>query len=203
MIFVIVPLGKEAKQVGNWIARVIMYTAGSMVGAAALALALGLVGRGLRAILPGVGYGLAVVLLGFAALLLALHELNILRFPTPQIGWQVPKSWMRWGRMVGNTLYGIVLGMGVFTFIPFASFYVLLGIELVVGAVDLRAAAAIGLVYGALRGLPAVMGGISLLRGQYPTPVSNWLIAHLGWWHALNALALMLVGGFFLGSLFV
>lgn len=201
MIFVIVPLGKEAKQVGNWIARVAMYTAGSMVGAGLLALVIGFAGQFLHALLPVIELGLAVAVLGFMALLLALHELNILRLPTPQNSWQVPQSWMRGGRMVGNTLYGLVLGAGVFTFIPFAGFYVLLGIELVAGAADLRASVAIGLVYGLLRGLPAVAGGISVLRGHYPTPVSNWLIARLGWWHALNALALLLVGGFFLGSL--
>ena len=34
MIFVIVPLGKEAPQVINWLWRVFMYTAGSIVGSA-------------------------------------------------------------------------------------------------------------------------------------------------------------------------
>ena len=39
MIFVIVPLGKEASHIANWVWRVVMYTAGTTVGAALLAAA--------------------------------------------------------------------------------------------------------------------------------------------------------------------
>ena len=200
MIFVIVPLGKEAKDVASWLVRVAMYAAGSTVGAGLLALIVGLLGAGLHALLPGVGVEFAVVALGAAALLFGLHELNVVRLPAPQVGWQVPASWMGRSRLLGNTLYGLVLGAGIFTFIPFASFYLLLGIELVAGAVDLRAALALGMVYGLMRGIPAVLGGIAMLRLRNPVPVSDWLIARLGRWHALNALALLLTGAFFLGS---
>lgn len=203
MIFVIVPLGKEAKDVANWLVRLIMYAAGTTVGAALMSLAVGLLGAGLHALLPGLGVEFAVVALGIAALLFALHELNVVRLPAPQVGWQVPASWMRRSRLLGNTLYGLVLGAGVFTFIPFASFYLLIALELVAGAVDLRAAVALGMVYGLMRGLPAVLGGIAMLRLRNPVPVSDWLIERLGRWHALNALALLLVGGFFLGSFIV
>ncbi len=200
MIFVIVPLGKEAKDVAHWVIRVIMYTAASIIGGAVLAIALGTLGRGIRALLPPVSYGWVTALLGVAALVYALHELNIIRLPAPQVGWQVPKWWQRPSRLVGNTLYGFVLGMGIFTFIPFASFYLLMMWEMAVGAVDLRTAAVLGMIYGAFRGVPAVLGGISVLRGVYPLPISNWLIARLGWWHALNALALLVVAGLLLGS---
>ncbi|HUP27343.1 MAG TPA: hypothetical protein VM409_02835 [Chloroflexia bacterium] len=203
MILVILPLGKEAQQVGNWVARVIMYTAASVLGASTLALLLGLVGRGLHIVLPWVRLEWAVALLGAASLLYGLHELNIIHLPNPQIGWQVPKSWQRSSRLVGNTLYGYVLGMGIFTFIPFTSFYVLLGWELVAGAMSIKMAVTIGAIYGLSRGVPVVVGGISMLRGTYPMPVSNWLIAHLGWWHAINALALLFIGSFLLGSLFI
>ncbi|MFL5732317.1 MAG: hypothetical protein ACJ78Q_03875 [Chloroflexia bacterium] len=203
MILVILPLGKEARDVRDWAFRVFMYTAASTVGAALLALALGLVGQGLHLIVPGIGWEWGAAILGVAALLFALDELNILQFPSPQIGWQVPKSWMQPSRLVGNTLYGLVLGMGIFTFIPFASFYVLLAWEVIAGAMSLQAAVTLGMVYGFARGLPAVIGGISMLRGSYPLPVSNWLIGHLGWWHALNAIALLVVGSFLLGSFFV
>jgi hypothetical protein len=203
MIFVIVPLGKAARDVVSWLVRAVMYAAGTTVGGALMALVVGLLGAGLHALLPDVGLEVAVVVLGAAGLAFALHELNVVRLPAPQIGWQVPASWMRRSRLLGNTLYGLVLGAGVFTFIPFASFYLLLALELVVGAVDLRAAVALGMVYGVMRGLPAVLGGISMLRLQNPLPVSDWLLARLGWWHALNALALLLLGSFFLGAFLV
>ena len=200
MIFVIVPLGKEASEVTNWAWRVFMYTAASMVGASLLALLLGLAGSGLRALLPGVSYTWATAVLGVAALVFALKELNILRIPTPQIGWQVPASWMRPSRTFGNTLYGLMLGAGIFTFIPFASFYLLLMWEFTAGAVSLQSAVILGMVYGLFRGVTAVMGGISVLRGEYPVPLSQWLINHLGWWHAVNALVLLLITGLLLGS---
>jgi len=200
MILVILPLGKEARDVRDWVVRVFMYTAASTVGAALLALGLGLVGQGLHLVVPGIGLEWGAAILGVGALLMALDELNIVQFPSPQIGWQVPKSWMHPSRLVGNTLYGLVLGMGIFTFIPFASFYVLLAWELIAGAMSLQAAVTLGMIYGFARGLPAVVGGISMLRGSYPLPVSNWLIAHLGWWHALNAIALVVAGSFLVGS---
>lgn len=203
MILVILPLGKEAKDVWNWVLRVAMYTAASAVGASLLALLLGLLGRGIHAVFPAFGGRWTTLILGLAALLFALHELNILKLPNPQIGWQVPKSWMAPSRLFGNTAYGLVLGAGIFTYIPFTSFYVLLAWEALAGALSLQAAVTLGILYGAMRGLPAVLGGVSMLRGSYPLPVSNWLIAHLGWWHAINALVLILVGAFLLGSFVV
>lgn len=200
MILVILPLGKEPRQVLDWIVRVFMYTVGTTIGATALALVLALIGRGLHIVMPGVGYQWAVGLLGVASLVFALKELNIIKLWTPQIGWQVPKSWMKHSKVLGQTAYGVVLGAGIFTYIPFASFFVVLAWEAAVGAVSIPAAMAIGAVYGVVRGIPAVLGGISMLRGEYPLPVSNWLIAHLGWWHAINGLALLFVGSFLLGS---
>jgi hypothetical protein len=201
MIFVIVPLGKGTKDIVQWVVRVILYTLGSMLGAAMLALGLGLVGISIAAVLPAIGYGWVTALFGVLALLFALKELNIIKLPSLQVGWQVPQSWMRPSRTLGNTLYGIVLGAGIFTFIPFASFYLLLMWEVAAGAASLQAAVTLGLIYGFFRGIPAVVGGISVLRGQYPLPVSDWLMSHLGLWHAINGLALLLVGGLLLGSL--
>src|SRR5688500_6529614 len=113
MIFVIVPLGEAAKDRLYWIARVIMYTAGSMLGASLLALAFGYVGQGLAAIFPGVPFEWVAAVLGVLAVLFALHELGFIKIPNPQVGWQVPKSWQKSSRLTGNTLYGIVLGAGI------------------------------------------------------------------------------------------
>lgn len=203
MILVILPLGKEARHVTHWAVRVIMYTAGSIVGAATLALVLGLAGQGLHALFPGIGVEWAVGVLGAASLLYALHEINFLKLPHPQLGWLVPKVWQKHSYLLGNTLYGLVLGMGIWTFIPFSGFYILLAWEIVAGAWSLQAAVLLGMLYGAFRGFPAILGGISMLRGVYPMPVSNWLIARLGWWHAANAILLLFAGSFLLGSFFL
>ena len=200
MIFVIVPLGKEASHIANWVWRVVMYTAATTVGAALLALLLGATGRALHILLPAVAYQRVVALFGVLALVFALKELNIIKLPSWQVGWQVPAIWMQPSRTFGNTLYGIVLGTGIFTYIPFASFYLLLMWEMAAGAVSLQAAVLLGLIYGFARGVPAVLGGISILRGSYPLPVSEWLIERLGWWHAINGLLLLVIGGFLLAS---
>ena len=200
MILVILPLGKEAKDVRDWIIRVLMYVAGTTVGAMLLALLIGLAGQGLHLLWPSMGYEWMVAVLGVASAVFALKELNIIRIWTPQLKWQVPKSWQKDSRLFGQTAYGLFLGAGIFTYIPFASFFVMLAWEFAAGAFDLRVAVMIGFVYGLVRGIPAVMGGISMLRGEYPLPLSNWLIDHLGWWHAINGLALVFVGSFLLSS---
>jgi hypothetical protein len=200
MILVILPLGKEAKDVWDWVFRTIMYTAGTTVGAMLLALLLGLVGQGLHALFPGIPYQWPMAVLGVASVVFALKELNIIHVWTPQLAWQVPKVWQKDSRLFGQTAYGLFLGAGIFTYIPFASFFIVLAWELVAGAYDLRVAVMIGFAYGLVRGIPAILGGISMLRGQYPLPVSNWLIEHLGWWHALNGLALVFVGSFLVSS---
>ncbi len=180
-----------------------MYTAGSVVGAAALAFVLGFIGQGLHALLPGIGIEWAVGFLGVFSLLYALHEINFIKLPNPQLGWLVPKVWQKHSYLLGHTLYGLVLGMGVWTFIPFTGFYILLAWELVAGAVSLKAAVLLGMLYGAFRGFPAVLGGISLLRGVFPMPVTSWLLARLGLWHAVNGLMLLFAGSFLLGSFFL
>ena len=146
MILVIWPLGKEPKDISSWLVRVAMYTIASTLGAATMALLLGSVGAGLRLLFPTIGVEWLVGLLGVVSVLYALHELNIVRLPNPQKGWLVPKSWQRWGRLVGNTLYGYVLGMGIFTYIPFGSFYLLLMWELVAGLFLNKAAVILGVM---------------------------------------------------------
>ncbi|MBF6611771.1 MAG: hypothetical protein IVW55_01415 [Chloroflexi bacterium] len=200
MIFVIVPLGKEAKEVRDWVVRVAMYTAASTLGAGLLAMLLGFIGHQFF-LLSGITLPWVAGVLGIISILYALRELKILHLPVPQVGWQVPKSWMRRSRLEGNILYGLVLGAGVLTFIPYASFLVLLAWEFVAGAVSLKAAVLLGMLYGASRGLPAALGGISVLRGDYPLPLSEWIIARMGLWHAINGLALLLIGAYLLGSL--
>ncbi len=202
MIFVIVPLGKEAKELWDWAARVAMYTAASTLGAGLFAMLLGFLGHQFF-LLSGITLPWVAGVLGVVSILYALRELNILHLPVPQIGWQVPKSWMRRSRLEGNVLYGLVLGTGVVTFIPYASFLILLAWEFVAGAVSLQAAVILGMLYGVSRGLPAVLGGISVLRGEYPLPLGEWILARMGLWHAINGLALLLVGAYLLGSLVI
>jgi hypothetical protein len=140
MIFVIVPLGEAAKDRLYWAVRAISYTLGAMVGASLLALLLGWVGQGIHALFPGLQAGWVIAVLGVMALIFALNELEIIKLPNPERGWLVPKEWQRSSRLTGNTLYGIVLGAGIFTFIPFSGFYLLLMWEIAAGIYSVQAA---------------------------------------------------------------
>lgn len=109
----------------RWRIALIAYGSCAAISAAAFGALLGLGGRALRQQLPiehGAAALLAILLVTLAA---ALHELGVVRIPWPQRRWQVPSSWRfiepRW---IPSALYGLLLGPGVLTYIPVATYYV-------------------------------------------------------------------------------
>ncbi len=173
MIYVIVPLGQQAKDVRLWLARVVVYVLASALGGALLGLLLALLGKPLRLLFFG-REAIPVALLAVTALLYALHEVGVLRLPAPQSNWQVPNSWGVNYPLVGTFFYGLALGAGVFTFIPFAGFYLLLGWELL--AASLKVGLLLGALYGLVRGLPAMLGGIITFRNASLIDFNDWVL---------------------------
>ena len=199
MIFVIVPLGKAAKDVLNWLIQVSVYILASTAGGALVGLALAALGSVVYMVVPGPTAVWPVVLVGLLALLYGLHEAQILRLPQPERAWQVPNAWIRRWPIGGTALFGLILGTGLFTFIPFTNYYVVLAWE--AGTGSLLLGAALGAAYGLFRGLPVLVGGTLLLLNKHPLDFNMWLIGHITAWHRASATLLLAVAGFILGAL--
>jgi hypothetical protein len=165
MISVIMPLGQRHRSPRFWITRGAIYLAATTAGGALLGALLGALGAGLRAVLP------FAVLLVAAALLAAaygLHEAGVWRLLHPERAWQVPNSWIIERPLLGAAAFGLILGAGIFTFIPFTSFYLLLTWELLAGP---AAGALLGGVYGLARALPVLAGAWTSVRGAPIAPL--------------------------------
>jgi len=199
MIFVIVPLGKVAKDVVDWIIRVVVYVLASTAGGALVGLVFGLLGTVGYQVVPGPTAAWPVLFVGLLALLYGLHEAQLLRLPHPERGWQVPNAWIRRWPIRGTALFGLILGTGLFTFIPFTSYYVVLAWEAGTGSLVLGTL--LGAAYGLLRGLPVLVGGTMMLLNKHPLDFNMWLMGHITAWHRASAVLLLAVAGFLLGVL--
>jgi len=138
--------------------RVVAYGVGLVGSTTAIGAAAGALGTVLRRVTPiGSGAGYVWIMgVGLLTLACSLHEAAIVRLPLPQVRWQVPASWIRYGRVAQSFLYGVVLGAEVFTLIPYAASYSLVLLEATLG---LRGGAVLGAVYGITRAL-SVVGGV-------------------------------------------
>jgi hypothetical protein len=194
MIFVIVPLGKTASDIKLWVARVIVYIIGSTLGGLSVGLAFAALGTLVAVLLQSII--VAGLILGVFALLYAAHEMGWLSLPAPQSNWQVPNSWGVEHPLPGTFLYGYTLGAGVFTFIPYASFYVLLAWYVLAG--NLWFGMFIGAVYGLARGVFVVTGGLTEMRGRSLISVNTWILDRKGQLKLINGAYLFFIAAFML-----
>ena len=199
MIFVIVPLGKAAKAIIHWIVQVSVYVLASTAGGALAGVLAAAFGVLVYALVPGPTQAWPLVIVGGLALLYGLHEAGLLRLPQPERAWQVPNAWIRRWPIGGTALFGLILGTGLFTFIPFTKYYVVLAWE--AGTGSLALGAALGAAYGLARGLPVLIGGTLMLLNKHPLDFNMWLIGHITAWHRASATLLLAVAGFLLGVL--
>lgn len=113
----------------GWRIALIAYGACAALSAAGFGALLGMGGRALRQ-LPIEGGAAALPVIIFLAV---LHELGVVRIPWPQRRWQVPSSWRfiepRW---IPSALYGLLLGPGILTYIPVATYYVLVTMAILI-----------------------------------------------------------------------
>jgi hypothetical protein len=100
------------------------------------------------------------LVLGGLVVVAIFIELEVLQFSAPYRHWQVPRDWpSKYGAAGGYGLWGATLGAGFLSYVPFASYHVLLVWLLLSGGP--ASGAVIGGLYGAGRVLaslgPAVM----------------------------------------------
>ncbi len=208
MIATITPLPWEAHtlrltaRVWRWAAA---YGVGLVAGTTTVGLMAGTVGTVVRGIVLGRA-GLTplwIVVVAVIAVAYGLREVNVLRLPVPEMAWQVPAIWIRYGRTAQAFLFGIALGVEFLTFMPYATFYVLLLFEATLGV---KGGVLLGGVYGVARLIPTV-GGIvvSYCRRRSTKYMTDWIMSvrTRDVFHRVNGLALLVVGEVLIGLLLV
>ncbi|MGH2534194.1 MAG: sulfite exporter TauE/SafE family protein [Thermomicrobiales bacterium] len=157
MIGTISPLVQEARS--QWWQSSALHSLGSVAGGVITLGALGGLGYFL---MRGIDQTARWAAFGLITLLLALGELDVLRWPLVRTARSVPKSWWQdWGPRRGAFTYGFVLGLGVTTVIPFGTYYAMAAGALLVG--DILYAVGVGVAYGLGRALPVLVVGAALV----------------------------------------
>ena len=91
----------------------------------------------------------------------------------------------------GRRPFGLTIGAGVFTFIPFTSFYVLLAWELLLA--NPWAGALLGAAYGLARSLPVITGAVVTGRGRLIAPVHIVILEASANIHRITAILLVIL----------
>ena len=154
MVGTICPMvhGAHTKRDGNNV--LMIYTAGSLMGAALTGAVAGAFGS--------LVFGrfdrhrtIALSVMAFLCILYLLDELGVVQLPHLQSHKRVPASWRLWRHYRAAGLYGLVLGVGVGTPIPLSVFYIALAWCIVIGDPVISALAFLG--FGVGRALPIVL----------------------------------------------
>jgi hypothetical protein len=91
--------------------------------------------------------GVKLVLFLLIAVSYTLHELKILNLTIPQNHWQIPENWVNQSSNMRMFIWGMILGPGIFTYIPHSTFYIM---YLYIGFFN---SPSIGFIWGAMYGL--------------------------------------------------
>lgn len=132
-------------------ATCVTFSAGALIGGAAMFGSLALAGT----VLPGTGGVVAVGAAVFVVLMAAVAELRAVRI-APQIRRQVPEPWRRSLPLpLAAALYGVLLGFGFATFVLTFALWALAAVTLALG--DPAVGVVVGLAFGAGRALPVAV----------------------------------------------
>lgn len=135
----------------------VFWLTGHILGGAAIGMILGGIGSFFPFWLQSIG----VVILALNCLVWALHQLQFIRLPMPQIYRQVAQTWMRWMPFNFVALgYGLQLGCGVATRIKITTTYALFFSALLSGSI----------IWGGL-----IMAAFGLVRGILPLCVGPFV----------------------------
>ncbi|CAM3158499.1 hypothetical protein [Stackebrandtia soli] len=129
-----------------------MFTTGLLLGGTLTASVLWLL-SGLTSPIPAVGRHAVIVA---AAVVFALRDAGLVRFPMPQNARQVPQDVLQRNLLRGSLQFGFELGTGVRTYVSASAAYVL-ALGLLVSGVDYPIALAAGLGFGAGRAATPLM----------------------------------------------
>jgi cytochrome c biogenesis protein CcdA len=153
-----------------------------VLSAALVGAGLGLAGRAIIEIVPLARSAFLMVVVA-VALAYGLAEVRGTRLPIPQRHWQVPKAWGVYGRSAYAALFGLALGSGMLTYVPFAGYYVLLGL-CVLGA-DPQRGALLMVLFGLGRALPVWLSPVQCAVRHHSSSFAT--VASVNdWWYGLQ-----------------
>jgi cytochrome c biogenesis protein CcdA len=95
----------------------------------------------------------------------AVLDLGLLPVRLPSRGSVPKKWWIAHGPVKASAMYGLVLGLGVTTFVPFATFYSLLVSAAYLGPIP---GLLVGAAYGLGRAVPVWVASIAIAGGRRP-----------------------------------
>ncbi|MFC4766618.1 hypothetical protein [Effusibacillus consociatus] len=195
MIYVISPLG-EGKKRWTWFLQVNLYTLGVCLASTFTGLIVGSLGLTLKLI----QLDLPFWIVGILALAYGLKEFDFIRLPMPQRRWQVPISWINQRPFFGSLAYGLTIGAGFLTFIPYAGFYVWTALALVIG--DPKLGALLGFVYGLGRAFSVYLIGFLTTQSDQKSvfEMSAFIFSKAQLWHRLSGFLLLVTAIYILTS---
>ncbi|ANA83020.1 hypothetical protein C7121_18065 [Paenibacillus glucanolyticus] len=122
-----------------------------------------------------------IVLVG----LYILHDFKILNLKVPQRKWQIPASWVNGPPVRNMWVWGSILGAGIFTYLPFMTFYIL---YIYIGLFkDPTVGLLFGFLYGFSRAMPTIL--FSLRKELDVTKVRSLYKNKSGFYKSINGIA--------------
>jgi len=116
----------------------------------------------------------------------------VVTLPVIQTGWLVPAAWSKYGKLIQAFLYGVVLGLEVFTLVPYATSYAIMLFQLSVGTTR---GALIGLAYGVARASSSIGSSVYTHLGQYDIDsITGKILLSIPYLHISNGIMLLIIG---------
>lgn len=194
--------GRRVRVTSTMVGRLIAYSLGMVISGAICGVVASWLGLLVEMVALHIAWVLTVeewaLAIAIVALAYSAQEVAVLRLPMPQVPWQVPVEWRRYGRAIQMFLYGVVLGADVFTWVPYASFYLLVLCE---AALGLQWGPVLGAAYAAMRAASMAGGAFLSYRRRDPGPVFDRVLALRPAFHISNAIILAAMGEILLGGL--
>lgn len=169
MVGTIGPLVRRAPHI--WAVSSTLFAAGCVTGAVLLGAATSLGGTLVPPLIreTRAWWGALAAIAG----VLAMRDLGLVWVPLPIRHATTTRTWWhRFGPYRTAILWGLQLGVGISTVVPYGAFYLLLLGVLWEGSPFLGAR--LLAVYGLARAAPTILGAIPIARGVSPRVVSEW-----------------------------
>jgi cytochrome c biogenesis protein CcdA len=164
MVGTITPVVNRSNKGKQIVIILLPHIVGYIIGASVLGLLCGIIGRLTYKWLPFLNnMALIIFTASVIGLIMTYSEVLLGQCQRPQSTWQVPGAWrVKYPLSLMAFLYGVILGMGIFTRITSYSYYIILAYALLIG--DLMNSTICMSIYGVGRGLPVMI--FSLMKPQ-------------------------------------